>query len=76
MLLGLALLWQVRAGAAPLYEVSVNLDIEALAPEAGVTMMFEKSRGDPTYTVCSSVILDVQHLQQRTCIYTHHQIAP
>jgi len=42
MLLSLALLWQVRAGAAPLYEVSVNLDIEALAPEAGVTMMFEK----------------------------------
>jgi len=41
MLLFLAL-WQARAGSAPLFEVSVNLDIEAMSPGSGVTMMFEK----------------------------------
>lgn len=41
MLLFLAV-WQARAGSAPLFEVSVNLDIEAMSPESGVTMMFEK----------------------------------
>jgi hypothetical protein len=29
-------------GSAPLYEVSVNLDIEAMQTTSGVTMMFEK----------------------------------
>jgi len=42
MLFRLALLWRAWAGAAPLFEVSVNLDIEALQTDAGVTMMFEK----------------------------------
>merc|ERR1719333_271564 len=52
MLLFLALLGQARAlrasersrlmGSAPLYEVSVNLDIEAMQTQSGVTMMFEK----------------------------------
>ena len=42
MLLRLAFVWRAWAGAAPLFEVSVNLDIEALQTDAGVTMMFEK----------------------------------